>query len=112
MRFSHEHSLRKGSEADSEEAENESKKGDDEKKHPPDPEDEEILLIEQVVAEDAENLRPGLLSRLPSIVVSTSDLARRKSFSIKSSKETEFLTSVGNTSHMGSWSFLPCCWND
>ena len=58
------------------EAENESKKGDDEKKHPPDPEDEEILLIEQVVAEDAENLRPGLLSRLPSIVVSTSDLAR------------------------------------
>ena len=58
------------------EAENESKKGDDEKKHPPDPKDEEILLIEQVVAEDTKNLRPGLLSRLPSIVVSTSNLAR------------------------------------
>ena len=75
VRFSHEHRFREGSEADSEEAEEESKDRDDEKKHPPDPEDEEVLLIKQVVAKDAENLRPGRLSRLPSIVVSTSNLA-------------------------------------
>ena len=55
-RFPHQHCLGEGSDADPEEAEDESEERDDEEEHPPEPEDEEVLLVEEVVAEDAEDL--------------------------------------------------------
>ena len=56
MNFPEEQHLGEDRERDSQESEDEPKDRDDQEEHPPEPEGEEVLLVEDVVAEDAEEV--------------------------------------------------------
>ena len=74
---------------------------DTDEQHPPHPEDKEVLLVEDVVVKDAE-----IVAGVDTTSSSTNtDIARHLEQILVSNENliSKFLTSVGKSSHMGSW---------